>query len=62
LHVREIENGQSAELNEPFVMADGRELMYAGDPQGGASHVINCRCTIRFEAKRDKNGNLIYKV
>lgn len=43
-------------------MADGRELMYAGDPQGGASQVINCRCTIRFEAKRDKEGNLIYKV
>ena len=60
-HDHEIENGQRAELNEPFVMADGRELMYAGDPQGGASQVINCRCTIRFEAKRDKEGNLILK-
>ena len=61
-HDHEIENGQSAELNEPFIMADGRELMYAGDPKGGAGQVINCRCTIRFEAKRDKDGNLIYKV
>lgn len=60
-HDHIIENGQSAELNEPFIMADGRELMYAGDPQGGAGQVINCRCTIRFEAKRDSEGNLIYK-
>lgn len=39
--------GESVGLNEPFVTFTGRRLMYPGDPQGGPSEVINCRCVVR---------------
>jgi len=56
-----IENMQTVDSDEPFVMTDGTEMMYAGDPDAPARHVINCRCTIGFEAKRDSEGMLILK-
>lgn len=56
-----IENGQIVDFNEPFIMADGTQMMYPGDPKGKASQVINCRCTIGFVPKKDKDGNIIYK-
>ena len=56
-----IENMQTVDADEPFVMTDGTEMMYAGDPDAPPRHVINCRCTIGFEAKRDANGMLILK-
>ena len=59
-----IENGQIVDLNEPFIMADGTKMMYPGDanPLVPAAQVINCRCTLAFKAKRDKDGNIIFKT
>jgi hypothetical protein len=56
-----LEQGQKVDLDEPFIMADGSQLQYPGDINGGASQVINCRCTISFSGKRDANGNLLFK-
>jgi hypothetical protein len=56
-----LENGQIVDFNDPFIMNDGSQLQYPGDPKGTASQVINCRCTIAFKAKKDKDGNIIFK-
>lgn len=56
-----IENQQTVDFDKPFKMADGTLMMYAGDPDAPARQVINCRCTIGFEGKRDANGMLILK-
>ena len=56
-----IENGQIVDFDEPFKMADGSLMMWPGDPNGKASQVINCRCTVAFKAKRDKEGMIIFK-
>ena len=56
-----IENGQKVDLEKPFIMADGSELLYPGDIKGKASQVINCRCTIGFVPKRDEDGMLMIK-
>lgn len=56
-----IENGQIVDFNDPFIMADSTQMMYPGDPKGTAAQVINCRCTLAFKAKRDKEGNIIFK-
>lgn len=56
-----LENGQIVDFNEPFIMNDGSQLQYPGDPKGTAAQVINCRCTIAFKAKKDKDGNIIFK-
>lgn len=39
--------GQSVGMDEPFVTFTGNRLMYPGDPSGGPSEVINCRCVVR---------------
>jgi hypothetical protein len=56
-----LEQGQKVDLDQPFIMADGSQLQYPGDINGGASQVINCRCTIGFSGKRDADGNLLFK-
>jgi len=56
-----IENGQIVDFDEPFIMNDGTQMQYPGDPKGTPGQVINCRCTIAFKAKRDKDGNIIFK-
>jgi len=56
-----LENGQIVDFNDPFIMNDGSQLQYPGDPKGTAAQVINCRCTIAFKAKKDKDGNIIFK-
>lgn len=35
-------------LDTPFIFPDGAMLQYAGDPSGGAAHVINCRCSTEY--------------
>lgn len=61
-----IENGQTVDFDADFIMADGTNIGFPGalgskeDPVP-AHQVINCRCTIGFEAKRDINGDLIMK-
>lgn len=43
-------DGQSREMNDPFIAPDGSKLMYPGDKSMGASakEVINCRCRARY--------------
>lgn len=41
-------NGETVQMDEDFVMPDGARMGYAGDPRGGASNVINCRCVILY--------------
>ena len=45
-------NGQTVGINDPFVIG-GREMQYAGDPSGGASNVINCRCVVVYVEPED---------
>lgn len=41
----------------------GIDLMSGpGDPEASAGNVINCRCTLAFEPKRNKEGRLIKKT
>lgn len=35
------------------------KMLFPGDPKASASNVINCRCRVLYEAKRDSKGNLI---
>lgn len=39
----------------------GDMMMFPGDPNGSASNVINCRCTVAMKPKRDANGRLVRK-
>ncbi len=41
-------NGTQVSMDEPFMMPNGREMQYVGDPDGGAANVINCRCAIVY--------------
>jgi hypothetical protein len=34
-------------------------MLHPCDPSGSAGDVCNCRCTLGFEAQRDKNGKLL---
>lgn len=54
-------NRQKQELDKPFFVG-GENIMYPGDTAASAGNVINCRCTIAFEPKRDKDGFLIRKI
>ena len=40
-------DGQTVAIGTPFTVG-GHELAYPGDPAGGASNTVNCRCTIAF--------------
>lgn len=46
-------NEVAVDMNEPFILPDGTQMMFPGDPdpEVPASHVINCRCTVVFEPK-----------
>ena len=35
-------------IDQPFIVG-GEELMYAGDPNGSAANVCNCRCVVVYE-------------
>lgn len=37
-------NGNKVKENDPFIVG-GMEMMFPGDPAGGAAEVINCRCS-----------------
>lgn len=50
-------DGEQRDLLKPF----SNGLMFPGDPNGEAKEVVNCRCAIAFEAKRDADGRLIPK-
>lgn len=62
-------DGLEAEYDQPFVLQSQRlgeiRMMQPGarnQPNGlpvPAVEVVNCRCTVAFKAKRDRNGRLI---
>lgn len=41
-------NGTVVEMDEDFLMPNGTRMKHVGDPSGGASNVINCRCVILY--------------
>jgi uncharacterized protein with gpF-like domain len=43
-----IANNQVVPMHGNFIVG-GKEMEYAGDPNGGASETINCRCVIIYE-------------
>lgn len=54
-------NGQKVDLESPFFVG-GENIFYPGDANASAGNTINCRCTIAFVPKRDKDGFLIRKI
>lgn len=40
---------------------NGEPIMFPGDPNASAGNTINCRCTLGFVPKKDKDGRLIRK-
>lgn len=53
-------NRQVQDLEKPFFVG-GEEIQYPGSVNASPGNVINCRCSVAFTAKRDKDGNLIFK-
>ena len=45
-------SGQTVPIDEDFTVG-GRSMGYTGDPRGGASNVINCRCVIVYVTPED---------
>jgi hypothetical protein len=45
-------NGQTVPMDEDFTVG-GRPMAYPGDPRGGASNVINCRCVLIYVTPED---------
>lgn len=48
-------DGQTVGFDEPFQVGDAL-LMYPGDPDGPPEEVINCRCTVTFDAAEDDDN------
>lgn len=61
----DMANRDMIDLTAPFWLAnaDGmlEQAQYPGDDTLSASNVVNCRCSITFEIKRDINGNILRK-
>ena len=47
-----VANGQTVGMDEDFIV-NGMPMSYVGDPRGGASNVINCRCVILYTDEAD---------
>ena len=48
-----LANGQEVGIDDDFIIG-GKKMSYAGDPKGGASEVINCRCVIVYTEPDDE--------
>ena len=46
-------NGKEVPLDEDFIVR-GMPMSYTGDPKGGASNVINCRCVTVYFTPEDE--------
>ena len=46
-------NGKTVALDEDFIV-NGMSMSYPGDPKGGASNVINCRCVLIYVNDEDE--------
>ena len=55
-------DGKKVEMDEYFEVNSKKgfkeAMLHPCDPSGSAGDVINCRCTVGFEAQRDNNGKL----
>lgn len=56
-HSHRVVDRQTREIDEPF----SNGLDFPGDPEGSAADVVNCRCAMVINVKRDGNGRLIPK-
>ena len=43
-----IMNGKEVAMDDSFVMPNGTRMKHVGDPAGGPSNTINCRCVILY--------------
>jgi len=55
-----VASNKPIDKDKPFNVG-GVNMMYAGDPKGGAENVINCKCSTIYIPKEDKKGDLIKK-
>jgi hypothetical protein len=55
-------DGKTVEMDEYFEVNSKKgykeAMLHPCDPSGSAGDVINCRCTVGFEAQRDSKGKL----
>lgn len=57
-------HGQRVAMYQEFIVPgkEGAEFLnFPGDPNGRASDIVNCRCTVGLVPKRDNQGNLIFR-
>lgn len=55
-------NGTKIDSGDEFVdPTNGDRLKFPGDPKASAKSVINCRCVVAYELKRDINGEPVPK-
>ena len=54
-------NNVKQELNKPFFVG-GENIQYPGDTKASAGNVVNCRCTVAFVPRRDRDGLVILKT
>jgi len=54
-------NNVKQELDKPFFVG-GENIQFPGDTHSSPGNVINCRCSIAFVPKRDKDGLVILKT
>ncbi len=53
-------NGTKVKLKDKFIFNGGLDaLRFPGDPEGAASNIINCRCSVAVIPLRDKKGELV---
>ena len=49
-----IMNGKEVAMDDKFVMPNGTRMKHVGDPAGGPSNTINCRCVILYVDVEDE--------
>ena len=47
-------NGTEIDMDEKFLMPNGTRMKHVGDPAGGPSNTINCRCVILYVDVEDE--------
>jgi len=50
-----VANGDKAGMDEFFIV-NGEEMLYPGDPNGSASNIISCRCSVLVIPLLDSDG------
>jgi hypothetical protein len=55
-------DGVVQELDKPYYVGGSDYLQYPGDTKGQPADTINCRCTLAYIPRRDKDGLVILKT